>query len=90
VILCRFLYIVDKFYLYYTSIFGISDDIKLLMARTTALSRRNCDGIFNGGVRTDGVFEIFTGYSFTRIYCEFDRGNYNWMVKMYMTYLGKG
>jgi len=51
------------------------------MTRTAALSHRNCDDIFNDGERNDGVFEIFTGSRFTKGYCEFDRENYNWMVK---------
>jgi len=62
--------------------FTFADDLKYLMTRAATMSLRNCDDIFNDGERNDGVYEIFTGFSYTQAFCEFNRENYNWMVNI--------
>ena len=54
--------------------------MKLLMDRTTALTTKNCDALFNLGFRTDGVYDIAIGGRISPMYCEFGRGGYNWLV----------
>ena len=57
-----------------------ADDVELLMNRTTALAAQSCDGLFNNGFRTDGVYDMIIGGRFLPMFCEFGRGSYNWLV----------
>ena len=60
--------------------FFFTDDVELLMDRTTALATKNCDDLYNNGFRTDGIYVIFIGGRFLPMFCEFGRGGYNWLV----------
>ena len=57
-----------------------ADDIKLLKDKTSALGARNCDGLFNLGFRTNGVYDLVFRKSTLPMFCEFGRGGYNWLV----------
>ena len=50
------------------------------MDRNTALAAKNCDDLFNLGFRTDGSYDTHIGRNILPIYCEFERGGYNWLV----------
>ena len=50
------------------------------VAQSTAI--RNCDDVYNGGARIDGVYTIYTGEKFVEVYCEFQLGGPNWMVSL--------
>ena len=53
----------------------------MLATRTAAFAMRNCDDVYQDGLRTDGVYNVYTGSKFAQVYCEFERENYNnWLV----------
>ena len=52
----------------------------MLTTRIAAMSKRNCDDIYEDGLRTDGVYDVYTGSKFAQVYCEFEQENYNWLV----------
>ena len=55
-------------------------DIKLLMERTTALAAKDCDDLFDIGFRTDGTYVMNIVGKILPMFCEFERGGYNWLV----------
>ena len=58
------------------------DDTKQLVLKLmiVAVTRSNCDEIYEAGIQEDGVYDIFSKISFDQVYCEFDRNGSNWLV----------
>ena len=49
----------------------------------------NCDDVYNNNNNpSDGVYTIFTGLAFVKVYCEFPIGGPNWMVALLVLITG--
>ena len=51
-----------------------------VVALLKSKNNRNCDDLFNLGVRADGVYRIVVSGNIVQTYCEFDQNGSNWMV----------
>jgi len=45
--------------------------------------RRDCDGIYNQGIRDDGIYGLLVRKGYVEGYCEFQKDGHNWMVNYF-------
>ena len=70
-----------------TTIICFAEDGKF--PNTSAPSATNCNEIFEAGNRDNGVYGIIVSANIYKVYCEFERDGYNWMVKSFCLFKRK-